>query len=249
MRSLLLTTLLGASLSAAYAAPPGYRPPRRFYAANKPYSRPPLRLNVGLNVAYYRGDVTTRLKDNTLRAGLGLGLTQALSPRVTFGADFSYFKLQANDQKPDRNLHLQSTNQLLVAYLRYNLFADKSMYRGLNYQSSPMQVFVQAGVGGMLYDPELTQGPFDNLVSIPPEVQGGYPGLAGVVPVGLGTTVRVSESLYFTLEGSYFFISTNLLDDLSKRATAGGVDGFATVTFKVEYALGHKRGKPLAHPY
>ena len=248
MRSLLLTALLSSVLGAAQAAPPGYRSPRYYYTPrNQPYHRPPVRLTFGGNLAYYNGDITSRLKDNTLRLGLGIGLAQSVSPHLVYGIDLSYFKLQAKDQVLTRNYRFTSTNGLLTTFLRYNLFADKSMYVGSNYKPTPVQVFLQAGVGAMLFNPVATQLTGDGLLALPPEQRGGYPQLAAVLPVGAGVSFRASRAVRFTLEGLYYFTSTDLLDDISQRGNPNMKDDFATVSLKMEYAFYKKHGKPLVH--
>ena len=246
---LFLTLLLSVSLLAAQAAPPGYRPRRLYYTAGRqPYHRPPVRLTFGGNLAYYNGDIADKLDNNTLRLGLGIGLAQSLSPHLTFGADLSYIKLQAHDQLPSRGYNFTATDGLLTTFLRYNLFADKNMYFGTNRRPTPVLVFVQAGVGALLNHPTATtQQGFDFPVTLEPEVRGGYPRLAGVLPVGGGVTLRASRSLAFTLEGLYYFTSTDLLDDVSQRGNPNSNDDFATVALKVEYGFYKKKGKPLVH--
>jgi hypothetical protein len=249
MRLLFLTALLGGLCSAVQAAPPGYQPPRRFYTAKQQaYRRLPTRVSLGINTAYYNGDLTDRLKDNTLRVGLTLGVVRTLSPRVTFGADLGYVKLKAQDYFPTRGFSFENTNALLTTFLRYNLLADKSMFLGQNYRRTPVLVFVQAGIGGLIYNPDLYQNvglPYP--VSAPDENPNAYPALAGVLPVGGGVTLRAGNSLAFTLEGLYYFTTTDLLDGVSQRANPNSVDSFITGALKIEYALGHKKGKPLVH--
>jgi len=243
MRTLLLSLLLGSSL-AAVAAPPGYHSPRRFFTATgQPYRRPPLRLNFGVNVAYYNGDLTSRLNDNTLRVGVNAGLAQPLSPHLTFAADLSYLHLKAQDHFPERGYSFSSDNGLLTGRLQYNLFADKSLYIGPKHQEMPVLVFVEAGVGAMLYKP--ATGQFDK--PLPPEGNNTYPALAGVLPLGGGVTLRASKRLAFTVEGLYYFTTTDQLDGISQRGNPDLTDAFATLTFKAEISLGKGHKKPLVH--
>ena len=243
MRILLLSLLLGSGLAVA-AAPPGYHPPRRFLTPRgQPYHRPPLRLNLGLNGAYYNGDITNRLSDNKIRVGLNAGLAQSLSPHLTFALDLSYVHLKAKDYFPDRGLAFTSDNGLLAARLQYNLFADKSLFIGLNHQEMPLLIYVEAGAGALLYDPAASYRD----QALRPEPQQSYPALAVVLPVGGGITLRAAPRLAFTLEGLYYFTSTDLLDDVSRRGNPDSKDAFATLTFKVEYSLGKTKGKQLIH--
>ncbi len=243
MRTLLLSLLLSSSL-AAVAAPPGYRPPRRFFTtAGQPYRRLPLRVNFGLNVAYYNGDLTDRLKDNTLRVGINAGLAKPLSPHVTVVADLSYFHLKAVDRFPERGYDFSSDDGMLTGRLRYNLFADKSLYLGPNHKEMPVLVFVEAGVGALLFKP--AAGQYNQPLA--PEGRNMYPALAGVLPLGGGVTLRASQRLAFTLEGLYYFTSTDMLDDISQRGNPKVLDAFATLGFKAEFSLGKGHGKPLVH--
>lgn len=248
MRSLLLTALFSGALGAAQAAPPGYRTPRFYYTPrHQPYHRPPVRLTFGGNLAYYNGDLTSRLQNNTLRLGLGIGLAQSVSPRLVYNIDLSYFKLQARDQVESRNYRFTSTNTLLTTSLRYNLNADKSMFVGPSYKATPVTAFLQAGVGALLFDPLATQLTSEGVRALPPERRGGYPVLAAVLPVGAGVTLRASRAVRFTLEGLYYFTSTDLLDDVSQRGNASMKDDFATVSLKMEIGFYRKHGKPLVH--
>jgi hypothetical protein len=250
-----LTALLSSSLAAGlaapvHAAPADYHPPRHFYTpSHQPYRRLPTRLAVGFNLANYNGDLTGRLRDNTLRLGLSLGLVRTLSPHLTFGADLGYVKLKAVDQYPERGFRFEGTNALLTTYLRYNILADKSMYLGPNQRPTTWQPFLQAGVGGMVYNPTPAQTTLFGTAPLPAEGNNtaSFSGVAAVLPVGAGVTLRASRSLYFTLEGLYYFTSTDLLDGISQRANPNSVDSFMTVALKVEYAFYKKNGKPLVH--
>lgn len=248
-----LAALLSGGLAApapALAAPADYHPPRHFYTpSHQPYRRLPTRVALGFNLASYNGDLTGRLRDNTLRLGLSLGLVRTLSPHLTFGADLGYVKFRVEDQYPARGYRFAGTDALLTTYLRYNILADKSMYIGPNCRPTTWQPFLQAGVGGMVYNPALAQATPYGTVLLPAEGNNTatFSGVAAVLPVGAGVTLRASRSLFFTLEGLYYFTSTDLLDGISQRANPNSKDSFATVSLKVEYAFYKKKGKSLVH--
>lgn len=250
-----LTALLSGSLAAGLAAPAqalpaDYRPPRHYYTpSHQPYRRLPTRLALGFNLANYNGDLTGRLRDNTLRLGLSLGLVRTLSPHLTFGADLGYVKLQAVDQYPTRGFRFGGTNALLTTFLRYNILADKSMYLGPNNRPTTWQPFLQAGVGATVYNPGVAQATPFGTVLLPAEGNNTatFSGVAAVLPVGAGVTLRASRSLYLTLEGLYYFTSSDLLDGISQRGNPNSVDSFMTLGLKVEYAFYKKNGKPLVH--
>jgi hypothetical protein len=235
--------LLTSSL-AAVAAPPGYHSPHRFLtAAGQPYHRQPLRLNFGLNVAYYNGDLTSRFKDNTFRVGINAGLAKTLSPHVTMALDLSYFHLKATDRFPERGYSFSSDNGLLTTRVQYNLFADKSLYVGPNHKEMPLLVFVEAGVGALVFNPATAQYGFP----VAAEGRNMYPALAAVLPFGGGITLRASKRLAFTLEGLYYLSSTDMLDGISQRGNPDLLDDFATLAFKAEFSLGKGHKKPLVH--
>jgi hypothetical protein len=250
MRSV-LTALLGGSLAAAtpaVAAPADYYPPRHFYTpSHQPYRRPPARLTLGVGAAYYDGDLTNRVASHP---SFSLGLVRPLSPHLSLGADLVYLRLEGEDYNPNRGLRFTSTAGVLTTFVRYNLLADKSMYLGPNQRPSPVQLFLQGGVGLLLNSAQSSANnpePPYGRVPLPPERPGGYPRLAGVLPVGGGLTLRASRALAFTLEGLVYFTSTDLLDDISQRVSPEKKDRFATASLKLEYAFHGKRGKPLVH--
>lgn len=254
---LLFTSLLTAG-SLALALPGlaqlrgGYHTPRRLHTLSKQqgYRRPPLRLAFGLNVASYNGDITGRLPDNTLRVGFSVGITKPLSPHLSFVSDLSYVKLKAVDQHPERGLRFEGTNGVLTALFRYNFLSDEAMFFGGARHPSSWQPFAEGGVGLLLFDPVSSVSQGGVTVVLPPERRNSnymYPHLAGVLPVGGGVTYRANPYFALTLEGLYYFTSTDLLDDISDRGNPNIKDKFITAAFKVEFGLRPKKGKPLVH--
>jgi hypothetical protein len=253
---LLFTALLVGSLAAALPSvaqhgSPGYHMPKRLHNAEQySYRRPPLRLTFGVNLATYNGDITSRLQDNKLRAGFGVGVVRPLSPHLSAVAELSYNKLKAVDQVPGRGLRFTGTNGVLTLMARYNFLADKSMNFGPSFSSDSWQPFVQAGVGLLLFDPVASVDAGGMMVVLPPERRNSnymYPHLGGVLPVGGGVTYRLNPFFALTLEGLYYFTSTDLLDDVSARANSNTLDKFATGSFKLEFGLRPGKKKPLVH--
>ncbi|RYY13331.1 MAG: hypothetical protein EOO36_16025 [Cytophagaceae bacterium] len=248
---LLVGSLAAALPSAAQHGSPGYHMPKRLHNAQQySYRRPPLRLTFGVNLATYNGDITSRLQDNTLRVGFGVGLVRPLSPHLSAVAELSYNKLQAVDQIPDRGLRFTGTNGVLTVLARYNFLADKSMNFGPSFSTDSWQPFVEAGVGALLYDPVASLEYSGMTIVLPPERRNSnylYPHLGAVLPVGGGVTYRLNPYFALTLEGLYYFTSTDLLDDVSERANSKTLDKFATGTFKLEFGLRPSKKKPLVH--
>ncbi len=237
--------------SAAQRRPSGYHDPKRLHnSEQRSYRRPPMRLTFGVNFATYNGDITGQLPDNTLRPGFGLGLVRPMSPHLSLVADLSYNKLQAVDQHPERGLSFQGTNGVLTILARYNFLADKSMNFGPSFSKANLQPFVEAGGGLLLFDPVAYQTVNGLKTQLEPErrnVNYLYPHVGAVLPVGGGVTIRTSAYFAVTLEGLYYFTSTDLLDDVSARANPDKKDKFITAAFKVEFGLRPSKKKPLVH--
>ncbi len=241
--------VLAALPSVAQRRPSGYHTPERLHNPDQhAYRRPPMRVTFGVNFATYNGDITGRLSDNSLRPGFGLGLVRPMSPHVSLVAELSYNKLKAVDQRPDRGFSFQGTNGVLTVLGRYNFLSDESMNFGPSYRKANFQPFAQAGAGLLLFDPVAYQTVAGVRTRLDPERRNSdysYPHLGGVLPVGGGVTVRTSPYFAVTLEGLYYFTSTDLLDDVSARANPDKLDKFITAGLKVEVGLKLSQKKPL----
>jgi hypothetical protein len=243
--------LLAALPSVAQRRPSGYHDPKRLHnSEQRSYRRPPMRLTFGVNFATYNGDITGRLPDNSLRPGFGLGLVRPMSPHISLVAELSYNKLKAVDQRPERGLSFEGTNGTLTLLGRYNFLSDESMNFGPSYKKAHFQPFAEVGLGALLYDPVAYQTVAGVRTKLEPErrnVNYLYPHLGAVLPVGGGVTIRTSPYFAVTLEGLYYFTSTDLLDDVSERANPDKLDKFITAGLKVEVGLKPSKKKPLVH--
>lgn len=241
--------LLAALPGLAQRRPAGYHAPRRLHNSEQhAYRRPPMRITFGVNFATYNGDITGRLPDNTLRPGFGLGVVRPMSPHFSLAAELSYNKLKATDQRPERGLRFEGTNGTLTVMARYNFLADKSMSFGPSFSWANFQPFATAGAGLLLFSPKAYQTVAGVTTQLEPErrnVNYLYPHLGSVLPVGGGVTVRTSPYFAVTLEGLYYFTSTDLLDDVSARGNADKLDKFITAGLKVEIGLKPSQKKPL----
>ena len=241
--------LLAALPGVAQHRPSGYHDPKRLHnSAQRSYRRPPMRLTFGVNFATYNGDITGQLPDNTLRPGFGIGVVRPMSPHLSLVADLSYSRLKAVDQRPERGLSFQGTNGVLTILGRYNFLADESMNFGPSYKKANFQPFAEAGAGLLLFDPVAYQTVGGVRTQLEPERRNTnymYPHVGGVLPVGGGVTMRTSPYFAVTLEGLYYFTSTDLLDDVSARANPDRRDKFITAALKVEVGLKPSKKKPL----
>jgi len=218
------------------------KPHKRHYDANgKMYFRGPWRGSVGVNAAYYTGDLTSSLSQNFIRPGVSLGALYRLGPRFTAAADFSYIVMGAHDHLPERNLAFRSKNGVGTAQLRYHILRDGGAYAGVLYKTPRVMPFVQAGVGLILYSPDVYPYQGESEVNASGEnayaERRDYPAFSGVLPLGAGLTFRVTPRLNITADGTYYFTNTDSLDDVKFRGNPNENDGFATAALKLEYVL------------
>lgn len=234
---LLLLGLLAARQGAAQG---GRRQQRRFVdGQGRTYYRGPLRVTLGGGVALYNGDLAKSLTDKFPGASVSLGLLYRLRPHILVGTEGSYFRVGARDQLPEWGLAFRGDNGLGTVFLRYELLHDGSAYVTSEGEQPLIQPYVQAGVGLLLYSPQTyfgTTRPRAGTSYLPPE-RNDYPALAGVLPLAAGLSVRAGDQFRVTLEGAYYFTTTDYLDDVSARGNPAQKDGFSTLQLKLEYHL------------
>lgn len=224
------------------AAQTGRRQQRRFIdRQGRAYFRGPLRATFGAGATLYNGDLASGLADNFPGVSLNLGLLYRLRPHLVVGAEAGYFHLGARDQAPERGLAFQSDNGLGTVFLRYELLRDGTVYvTNFGDEAPRIQPYVQAGAGLLLYNPKAYFGrarPTASTAFLAPE-RNDYPALAAVLPVAAGLSVRATNQVSVGLQGTYYFTSTDHLDDVSARGNPNHNDGFGTLEVKLEYKLG-----------
>ncbi len=213
---------------------------RRHHDHNgRAYYLGPVRVSAGVGTAFYNGDLGSSLGDDFLGPALNLGVLYGLGPHWRVGSELGYFAMGARDQLPSRGLAFYSYNALGTAFIRYDLLGDPSAYATLPGPPRRVQPFVQAGLGLLLYGPRAYRGtaaPTSTTAYLPTE-RNDYPALAGVLPVGAGVAVPLTDRLNLTLEGNYYFTTTDNLDDISRRGNPNQKDGFGTLMLKLDCAL------------
>lgn len=193
---------------------------------------------LGGGAAFYNGDLAESLADNLPGPSGSIGALYMVRPRVMLGAELSLFKLGAKDQLPERGYAFRSKNAALTGFLRYELVRDESQFADSRGAAALIKPYVKAGAGFMLYTPEAYRGdgrPVPSTIFLSTE-RNDYPATALVAPLGLGVTVRLSPQLNATAEGTYYFTTTDHLDDISQRGNAARDDGFGLVELKLEYS-------------
>ncbi|AWM34228.1 outer membrane beta-barrel protein [Hymenobacter nivis] len=199
----------------------------------------PLRVSAGVGTAFYNGDLGNSLSNDFLGPALNLGLLYSLGPHWRIGGELGYFGMGARDYLPSRGLAFYGHNGLGTAFVRYDLLGDPSVYATPG-AARRVQPFVQAGLGLLLYNPQAYLGtarPTSTTAYLPAE-RNDYPALAGVLPVGAGVVVPLTDQFNLTLEGNYYLTTTDNLDDISQRGNPNVKDGFGTLMLKLDYAIG-----------
>lgn len=214
---------------------------RHYNTQGRPYFRGPLHVTLGGGTGLYNGDLGNSPADNFFGPGLSLGVLYRLSPHLHIGSELTYLELGARDKAKERGLAFTSTNGLGTVLLRFDLLPDESIFASSMAEAPTFQVYVQGGAGLLLYNPQAYVGTARATTGtsfLAPE-RNDYPALAGVAPVGGGFSVRFTDQLRACFEGSYYFTTTDQLDDASLRL--GGAsrsrDGFGTVMLKLDYSL------------
>lgn len=236
----LLLTLASTQLATAQDGGPERR--RRHYDGNaRPYYRGPVRLTLGGGVGLYSGDLTSGLSEQLVGPSFSAGLLYKVRPHWLVGGEFSYVQLGAKDQLPERNLAFRTKAGSGVVLFRFEPLRDEGAFADPRKPAALIKPYLKAGVGFLLYSPKAYNGtlrPDDNTTFLPSE-RNDYPAMALVAPVGLGLTLRLTPKLNASIEGSYSFISTDQLDDISPaggRSTSDRNDGYGQVELKLEYA-------------
>ncbi|WP_165699359.1 porin family protein [Hymenobacter jejuensis] len=245
IRRHLLPALLFVSLLVSYSASAQTSPERRkryFSNSGRPYHRGPFRITLGGGVGLYNGDLGGPSYSFPGPA-VSLGGLYLIRPQLAVGGEFSYFKLGSKDKATERNLAFTSKNGSAVGFLRYELFRDEGEYASPRSPISLIKPYVTAGGGFIFYDPKSYIGPkrADANTNFRSPERNDYPATAWVVPVGFGIAFRVSPKINITPEATYYFTSTDFLDDVSSKTEGYSKhkDGYGLLQVKLEYAPWH----------
>lgn len=234
--------VVAAGLFSSNAALAQYQRQKRHYNhQGRAYLQGPLHVTLGGGTAFYNGDLGNSPGDDFLGPALSLGVLYRLTPHLHLGSEFSYVEMGARDKIKERGLAFTSTNGLGTVFLRFDLLPDESVFVSSTSEAPVFQVYVQGGAGLMLYNPQAylgTERATKNTTFLAPEFN-DYPALAGVVPVGAGFSIRLTNQLRANLEGNYYFTTTDQLDDINLRLGGASTnnDGFATLMLKLDYAI------------
>jgi hypothetical protein len=238
-RLISLGSLLLLSLYAQTALAQGpERRSRHFTNSARPYHRGPVYFTLGGGAAFYNGDLAESFSDNLPGPSGSIGMLYMVRPRVVLGTELSLFKLGAKDQLPERGYAFRGRNGALTGFVRYELVRDESEFADSRGAAALIKPYIKAGAGFLLYTPEAYMGdgrPIPTTTFLTSE-RNDYPATALIAPVGLGFVFHLSPKLNATAEGSYYFTTTDHLDDISQRGNATRNDGFGLLELKLEYS-------------
>ena len=242
--SLALGVLLLAGAAGFTTATAQLRPERRtrhYDAQARPYYRGPVRFTAGAGVGLYNGDLTNGLSGQLPGPSFSLGGLYAWRPHWMVGAEATYFQLGAKDYLPERGLAFRGRNGQGTVFLRFEPLHDEGEYATPRRPAAFFKPYLKLGVGLTLYNPKAYYGTtrLEDGTPILPQERNDYPALALVAPVGVGLTARLTARLNATLEGAYYFTTTDQLDDISPasgRSLSSLNDGYGLIELKVEYA-------------
>lgn len=244
MKHFLLLSSLAASVAFAHSAQAQDSPERRrrhYNSQARPYYRGPVRFTLGGGAALYNGDLAGSLGDNLPGPSVSLGILYLLRPRLVIGAEATYFQVGAKDQLAERGLAFRGRNTSGVTFLRFELLRDESQFASPRRPAALIKPYLKAGAGFLLYNPQSYLGttrPDNRTPFLRPE-RNDYPALAVTAPVGFGIVFRLTPKLNATAEASYYFTSTDQLDDVSPasgRSSSKLNDGYGLAELKLEYA-------------
>ncbi|GAA4391651.1 hypothetical protein GCM10023186_41150 [Hymenobacter koreensis] len=214
-------------------------PRRHFDTQGRAYYRGPLRLTAGGGVAFYTGDLTSSPAQNLPGGNVQVGIIYPFRPHLSVGGELGWFQIGATDQLAERNLAFRSRNSSLTSFLRYEPLHDPARFSVSGANPIGIKPFLQAGAGLLLYKPILYtgKGRYDGQQAILAPERSDYPATAVVAPVGGGLSFLLTKGFYLTAQGTYFFTTTDHLDDVSQRGNPRRNDGYGLAELKVEYSL------------
>ena len=241
IRAFILGVLAAGFFGSQTAQAQHYGQRRHYNAQGRPFYRGPVHLTFGAGTALYDGDLGNSPGNNFFGPAISAGGIYRLTAHLKIGGEFSYVELGARDQAKERGLAFTSTNGLGTVILRYDFIHDESIFAASQADAPTLQVYLQAGAGLMLYNPHSyigTERANKNTPYLAPE-RNDYPALAGVLPLGGGFSVLLTDRLRAGVEGNYYLSSSDQLDDINNRLGGASLnkDGFATVMLKLDYEL------------
>jgi hypothetical protein len=212
------------------------------------FYRGPAIFSFGLGQAASRGDYCGRWRCNFLGRYLSVGLTYPIQPGISVGGDLEYFRLGANESRPNdrhfRNISFRGENVALTGHVRINLRNDPSQFPGNVRARQPLFIpYVKVGIGGMVYSAFTYEGrkQYEAGGSRVLKSKHEYPDVAVVVPLGGGLAIRLSKEVSLNPELVYHITSTDYLDDMKIFPTHKRTDHYGIASLKVLYTPSKQR--------
>jgi len=200
-------------------------------------------LTFGTGTSHYFGDLAKDGDFSNIKANVNIGARYRFYDRLAISADLSWFRLTGDDAtdpgKALRNLSFRSDNIEFSATLHVNLFPESRFY--LRRFANP---YAYGGVGVLNFYPSAElNGERHSLPPLHTEAV-NYSNFAISFPVGGGVKFRINPYFNIALEGSYHFLLTDYLDDVS----SGIYPSPSSFTDPIARDLSDRSGEAGANP-
>jgi len=174
-------------------------------------------VQVGAGTASYFGDVVDDY-EITINGNFTAGMLWRFHNRVALDANFTWFRLAAEDAKSEdgkalRGLSFFSNNYEVSAAVQVMLFPEQARF----YLRRRLNPYLFGGVGLLYYNPKAeldgekyalrplqTEGP-DNT----------YSGFTATFPFGAGVKIKINAFFNVAVEGRFTYTLTDYIDDVS----------------------------------
>lgn len=179
-------------------------------------------LSVGTGSATYFGELNHSYFPNKDISVINTGIEARLLSRFSARISGNYYKIDGADKNaPDSSLYRQRNLSFKSKNFQFGLdiiYYFKG-YQGDFYKRWKFDPYVYVGAGLTHYNPA-TEFSGQTVLLRELETEGEeYGSWAGAFPLGLGGKFRVNDFVNINLEASYFYTTTDYLDDVSKNYT------------------------------
>ncbi|HEX8548212.1 MAG TPA: hypothetical protein VF691_14720, partial [Cytophagaceae bacterium] len=192
------------------------------------YFRGPWAFTLGGGISAYNGDLAKIYNFTQITPAFMVGANYKLWPRTTFGGEFTYFNLQAQDTDTTRNISFTSVNYELDAFARFNLIEDVvRVAADRNRKPKKVKPYVQLGIGAVLFNPvsNYTAPATDTAFMVSEGM--AYPRVAFLIPIGFGLSFWMSHRVQILTDLNYKYVFSDLLDDVKLRTKESNKDSYA----------------------
>lgn len=221
------------------------------------YYEGPLNIVLGGGLSAYQGDLCNNLSCMGLQPySFSAGANYNMYARLVFGAELQYNKLNGKGRFFDFDYAFNSVNWEFNAYTRFYLLYDvvRTSSDRLKHPRR-FKPYVSLGASLLYYNYE-----FNREVTLVDSVikqddspyyeleKRNYPAFGFAVPVGIGAEIRILPELSIVPELNYRFTMSDYLDDLPLKDNTYNLDGYYTLSLKIEITPWPKSARTLRRP-